>query len=703
MPTDKTLAALSEWRASHQHTQLAHRQLLVVSGTAQYCKNVVKHLFSLCHDDTLLLGKTLFPENTSRGMGAYRTILGTEYALAVVDSFEAFRPNAILAVAGTVTQGGLLVLCCPDFAHWPAYQEVSTSHYLSYGEQLQCSVLRTAMIEQFKTDPSVAIAREHHPLILPQIRLASARPETTLPFKTTEQQTLFTRLTADKPVHNALLTADRGRGKSTLLGMIAGHCLAIQNKSVMLTSRYAESVSQVFAGLLLTCPKAIHTDRHRMVYQDTSCKWLPLDHPALTTLDDTDVLLIDEAASIPVPQLTALCSQAGSVLLSSTMRGYEGSGRGFITRFIPWLRQHRPDIEHHELLSPIRWYEGDPVERFWYQALCLEDARPAAAEKGNEPINQVSHYQPLVKQQYHDATSRQLLPLLMQAHYQTTADELVRLYDAPTNNTLLAMADKEVVGVINYQQEGGALLQDVATGIASGARRVNGHMSAQGLSVLLASASIATATFWRINRIAVLPRYRRQGVASRLIHLLAEQARQAGIDALTTSYGATPELTRFWQTNRFLPAKPGLKRDASSGEYSLLMVLPLSERIGVEQALITQRFSQELLLHPAADTFGCGSADTAFNLNDKIKTCSVNILHQVVNGSRSLQHARGSVAWFVKTQTTSHMNAESIAVVRDFISDVNATDALARRYKLSGKRETEAWVTKHLSRLLEAY
>ncbi|MBR9793920.1 MAG: tRNA(Met) cytidine acetyltransferase [Gammaproteobacteria bacterium] len=702
MPTAKTLAALSRWNTALVETPNAHRQLLVVSGSAHYCKDVIDHIKQQYSDhETLLLGTSLYPETNSAGIAAYRQILGAEYSLAIVDTFETFRPNAILAVAGTVTQGGMMVVCCPDFNEWPVYHETSTGHYLSYGEQLQYSHLRAAILRQFGKTSTVAILRENYAVELPEVISAQPPVAPPSPFISAEQQRLYNLITAGRPIESALLTADRGRGKSTLLGMIAGHYMATQEQSVIITSRYAVSVNQVFAGVLLTCPQATQIDRHRVSFNELTCQWLPLDHPSLSTLTDSALLLIDEAASIPVAQLTALCQQAKHLLLSTTVRGYEGSGRGFITRFIPWLKQHRPDIRHYKLQKPIRWFDGDPLEQFWYRALCMDTTAVDTDKVGSVThCSNTFNYKALDKQQFDSPANRQLLPLLMQAHYQTTGDELVRLYDSPANNTLLAIRDNEVIGVLNYQQEGGALLSDVASQIASGARRVNGHLSAQGLSVLLASDVMATATYWRINRIAVLSRYRREGIASTLINRLQQQAKVSGVDALTTSYGATPALTAFWNTNDFVPAKPGLKRDASSGEYSLLMFLPLSQTMLDVQALIAQRFSQELLLHPSPKTFGFPPSQSPFAVNESIQACSFAILEQVVSGSRSLQHARGSVAWLLETQAEVIAETESKVVLQNFLANSNTLNNLTKRYRLSGKRETERFITSHLGRVI---
>lgn len=708
MLLQQTIKALTDWLELRHRLADCHRQLLIISGTDLYCKAVVNKLLERQKAKSILvLGQSPLSLHNAMPMGAYRQILGSEYELAIIDANDTLRPNAILAVAGTITQSGLMVICCPDFSAWPGYSEINTGHYLSYNEKLQHSVLRESLTQQFMADPAVATLRENKTPELPLLRSDQSEQCNVSLFKTIGQKKIFEKIIALTPVENSLITADRGRGKSTLLGMIAGQRLSEKALPVIITSRYADSIQQVFEGLRLTCPQARRVDRHTMSVDDLTCRWLPLDHPGLQKLNNT-LLIIDEAASIPVPQLTILCETAPHVLLSTTLRGYEGSGRGFITRFLPWLNQHRPDITHYHLTSPIRWFENDPVERFWYQAFCLDTTALSGGTNIPEcaPERQSIRYIPLNRSDYFGCYNKQLLPLLMQAHYQTTADELVRLYDSPNNHCLLACTDKHVIGVINYQQEGTSLLHNVAQDIACGRRRVNGHLSAQALGMQLASAEVVTGTYWRINRVAVLPEFRRQGIASSLTYQLLKRASDAGIDALTTSYGATPELVKFWQHNDFLPVKPGLKQDASSGEFSLLMYKPLTEKYQCLANVIARRYTQELSLHPTPAVFGNSNllpVDDDADADRVVYECGMNILQQVISTSRSLQHARGSIGWFIKTQCDEHEDSNThYRVIKDYILHINKIADFIAQYKLTGKREAEQFVATHIAGLLSS-
>lgn len=51
-----------------------------------------------------------------------------------------------------------------------------------------------------------------------------------------------------------------------------------------------------------------------------------------------DWLVVDEAAAIPAPLLLQLVSRFPRILLTTTVQGYEGTGRGFLLSFAPVFR-----------------------------------------------------------------------------------------------------------------------------------------------------------------------------------------------------------------------------------------------------------------------------------------------------------------------------------------------------------------------------
>ena len=80
--------------------------------------------------------------------------------------------------------------------------------------------------------------------------------------------------------------------------------------------------------------------------------------------EDVDWLLIDEAAVIPAPMLRELIAFFPQVLLTTTVQGYEGTGRGFLLKFCASL----PSCRTFSLEQPMRWAISDPVES-WLKSL----------------------------------------------------------------------------------------------------------------------------------------------------------------------------------------------------------------------------------------------------------------------------------------------------------------------------------------------
>ena len=84
-----------------------------------------------------------------------------------------------------------------------------------------------------------------------------------------------------------------------------------------------------------------------------------------------DLLLVDEAASIPLQVLTELLKKFPRMAFASTVHGYEGTGRGFMLRFQQLLNQHTRGWKKVHLQAPIRWAKNDPVEHLLNELLLL--------------------------------------------------------------------------------------------------------------------------------------------------------------------------------------------------------------------------------------------------------------------------------------------------------------------------------------------
>ena len=95
-------------------------------------------------------------------------------------------------------------------------------------------------------------------------------------------------------------------------------------------------------------------------------------------------MVIDEASAIPLTHVKKLLGPY-MVFLSSTVNGYEGTGRSLSIKLIQKLReQSRSNQDGQSRLSsggrilrevslddPIRYSSDDPIEKWLYDLLCL--------------------------------------------------------------------------------------------------------------------------------------------------------------------------------------------------------------------------------------------------------------------------------------------------------------------------------------------
>lgn len=123
-------------------------------------------------------------------------------------------------------------------------------------------------------------------------------------------------------------------------------------------------------------------------------------------------LIVDEAAAIPAPLLRQLVSRFPRTLLTTTVQGYEGTGRGFLLKFCASL----PHLQSFTLNAPIRWAAGCPLESAISQLLIFNDEAFRDAPMGElalEAVNQSCW-------QTQPALPEAMYQLLSGAHYRTS-------------------------------------------------------------------------------------------------------------------------------------------------------------------------------------------------------------------------------------------------------------------------------------------
>lgn len=541
-------------RHSEQLKRQGQRQILVVSGEAAWCQHQAEQWMAWLPGDWMWLGDAPYsPLNCAPA--AARTLLGREFLHAVFDARSGFHAEALAALSGTLKAGSWLLMLVPDWDSWPIMPDTDTLRWSEQPAAIASTHFIRRLQQLMQQDQEMAFLRQHQPLILPPLQ---ALPEWQ-PDDTAEQQALLDELLIGKP-GISVLTAPRGRGKSALAGTLAarwpGRCL------ITAPAKMATDVLAKFAG-----------EAFDFIAPDRLLALEPEQRP-----QDVDWLLVDEAAAIPTPILAQLVRLFPRVLLTSTLQGYEGTGRGFMLKFCASL----PEVSLLKLDRPLRWSAQDPLERFINQALLFAEAEP---ERSDLPVQFDFPEQSAWLAQPERLSA--MYQLLTSAHYRTSPLDLRRMMDAPGMHFSLALQGETVQGAVWLVDEGG-LPADLASAVWAGLRRPRGNLVAQSLAAHGGWPEAAQMRSRRISRIAIAPACRRNGMGRHMVEQSLEAAK--GLDFVSVSFGYTEDLWRFWQACGFQLMRFGSQREASSGCYTAMAILPLT---GQAEALV-QRASRQM-------------------------------------------------------------------------------------------------------------
>ncbi len=213
--------------------------------------------------------------------------------------------------------------------------------------------------------------------------------------------------------------------------------------------------SRIAGSAIVTAPAKAATD---VLAQFAGEKFRFIAPDALLASDEqADWLVVDEAAAIPAPLLHQLVSRFPRTLLTTTVQGYEGTGRGFLLKFCARF----PHLHHFELQQPIRWAQGCPLEKMVSEALVFDDENFTHTPQGNIVIS--AFEQTLWRSE--PQTPLKVYQLLSGAHYRTSPLDLRRMMDAPGQHFLQAAGENEIAGALWLVDEGG-LSQQLSVGSA---------------------------------------------------------------------------------------------------------------------------------------------------------------------------------------------------------------------------------------------
>lgn len=392
----------------------------------------------------------------------------------------------------------------------------------------------------------------------------------------------FVDAVAEKTLQSTVaLTAARGRGKSAALGVAIAAAVAHGYSNIFITSPSPENLKTLFEFVFKgfdalgymdhvdytiiqsTNPEfnkaIVRVNIHRQ-HRQTIQYIQPQD---AHVLGQAELLIIDEAAAIPLPLVRKLMGPY-LVFMASTINGYEGTGRSLSLKLINQLREQsrgrlRPNssdvdtkingagpqgsvgarsLREITLSEPIRYASGDAVEKWLNRLLCLDATLPQRSSlttPGGTP--HPSQCQLLAVNRdtlfsFHPVSERflqSMLSLYVASHYKNSPNDLQLMSDAPAHLLYVLVPPvseqttrlPEPLCVVQVAFEGQISKDSVHQGLSRGQRSA-GDLIPWLVSQQFQDDNFGTLSGARIVRIATNPDYISMGYGARALSLLLD-------------------------------------------------------------------------------------------------------------------------------------------------------------------------------------
>ncbi|XP_057340613.1 RNA cytidine acetyltransferase isoform X1 [Microplitis mediator] len=531
------------------------------------------------------------------------TILGQTFGMCILQDFEALTPNLLARTIETVEGGGLVILLLQSVnslkqlytmtmdvhqryrteAHQDIVCRFNERFLLSLASCKRCLAvddqLRVLPIssQNLKIDPvpkASADDESSNELNLLKESFQDTQPISSLIncCKTADQAKAllkFIETISEKTLRSTVsLTAARGRGKSATLGLAIAGAVAFGYSNIYITSPSPENLKTVFEFICkgfdaLAYSKTSDYDliestnpefRKAIVRINVTRdhrQTIQYIHPTDSNkLSQAELLVIDEAAAIPLPYVKSLLGPY-LVFLSSTINGYEGTGRSLSLKLLQQLRSQstvsntndkseKAKLEKslgRQLLEitldeSIRYKPGDQVEDWLTKLLCLDVITNAPILSGCPPPDtcQLYYINRDTLFSYHKASEmflQRLVALYVASHYKNSPNDLLMMSDAPAHHLfcLLGPVDPsrtslpEILVVIQVCLEGEIKKSTVASSLGRG-QKAAGDLIPWTLAQHFHDNDFPNLSGARIVRIATHPDYHRMGYGTRALELL---------------------------------------------------------------------------------------------------------------------------------------------------------------------------------------
>lgn len=562
-----------------------HRRVLMLAGDKDWGRRCASEIL-----EGLKPGRWLWLGEGPGTMpiSAAQQHLGRELDLLVYDAHAGFDPDGFAAACGTLAGGGLLVLPAWPLDQWGRAPDPQRSRLTVH--PFDAEDIGGRFLQRFssllRTDPVVSLAMQGAMLAV-DVTGGGGLPSTDglseNDCRTEDQAKAVEAVLHVVSGHRRrplVMTADRGRGKSAALGIaVARLFLSGRCKRVVVTAPQRAAVDAVFEHADRLLPGASRKT-HCLSWSDCELRFAAPDalitRQGFTLGTAAELVLVDEAAAMPTVLLERLVKRYSRLVFSTTVHGYEGSGRGFALRFGERLNKLAPGWQSIQLERPVRWAADDPLEALLFRALVM-DAEPSAS--GSTAPTEALAVTTLDRDRLatDEALLRQVFGLLTAAHYRTSPLDLRHLLDGPNLQARAVFQGESVLATALVAEEGG-FDADLAARVWAGQRRPKGHLLPQVLALQCGFQGAVEARALRIIRIAVHPDLRRRGLGRRLVADVVQSAQASGFDLVGASFAATPEVMAFWRGVGMRTLNVGSRPETTTGAHSVLVAQPVSSR-----------------------------------------------------------------------------------------------------------------------------
>ncbi len=588
----------------------------------------------------LLAGRSYFNELAGKYFDGeiihYREsgrVLGQTYDDLVLDLTEGFHPNDLGILAETVREGGIIIALSPPLSAWQNlrgrwHEDLVSEPYTVddvvprfYRRFISKTLLAEGVIV-FDADRRKVIKRyEFRKRFEPREKISIPEERKEIKRKlyklcATQDQVrvleLFETFFEKKREKKAIvITANRGRGKTAVLGIVTPYIISRLERTlkrpvrILLVAPNPQSVQIYFEFL----KKALVRQGMRNFTEKKSgdlvtvinSRFARVEYavPARAMVEGefSDVVIVDEAAGIDVPVLFKIVERVRYAVFSSTIHGYEGTGRGFAIRFLRRLEaDDETEVEKIELREPIRYGLGDPIEEWLYDVLLL-NAQPAEFDEDDvEKIrNGEFEFEEIDKDRLieDDELLREFFGIYVLAHYRNRPSDLVILLDMPNHIPLRVKVNGKTVCALHVAVEGGMDEETV--------RKLSDGYKPRGQII----PDLILKHYWdyefpelhgvRIVRIATHPSFMNMGIGSYALKMLVRWAGERDMDWAGSGFGVSPELLRFWMRNGFVPVHITPQRNEISGEYTVIVLRALKMHIESKVEVINSEFVRRVI------------------------------------------------------------------------------------------------------------